>query len=48
VLLEADLQARFHAVARGVVDLRSLLHYAALTAVALCGAGLVVERRSYA
>lgn len=48
LLLEADLQARFHAIARGVVDLRSLLHYAALILVALCGAGLIVERRRFA
>lgn len=48
LLLEADLQARFHAIARGVVDPRSLLHYAALTALALCGAGLAVERRRWA
>lgn len=48
VLIEADLQARFHAIARGVVDLRSLLHYALLSALALCGTGLIVERRRFA
>ncbi len=48
ILIELDLQARFHAIARGVVDLRSVLHYVFLTAIALCGTGLVVERRRYA
>ena len=48
MLIEADLQARFHAIARGVVDLRSLLHYGLLSALALCGTGLIVERRRFA
>lgn len=48
LLLAADLQARFHAIARGMVDAQSLLHYAAITAVALCGSGLIVERRRFA
>lgn len=48
LLLALDLQTHFHAIARGVADLRSMLHYAGVALIALCACGLLVERRRFA
>jgi ABC-2 type transport system permease protein len=45
-LVASDLSYHFHAMGRGVLDVRDLLYFFSLTVVCLCWNGLLLERKA--